>query len=122
MTAKYVKLTNESCYHNGFQFREGLNVDTVSFSTESECCAGGIYFTRMEHFHKWLCYSGQSMMYCWDVIIPDDAKVHHYNTKSKEDRIILSNKRLILEMSELQNESVQIAAVQRTHYTIYSES
>lgn len=56
---KFVKLTNESCCHNGFQFREGLNVDTVPFSTKTECCAGGIYFTTTEHFYEWLDYGGE---------------------------------------------------------------
>lgn len=59
------------------------------------------------------------MKYCWDVTVPDDAKVRHYDTKSKADRIVLSNKRLIRDMPELQNESVQIAAVQQDENAIY---
>ena len=29
----FVKLTNKSCIHNGFEYKEGLNVDKLEFDT-----------------------------------------------------------------------------------------
>ena len=41
---KYFKLTNAKCIHNGFTFKEGLNIDTNPI-TPMECSKDGLYFT-----------------------------------------------------------------------------
>src|SRR5579872_7381968 len=43
-----VKLTNETENHQGFQFADGLNVDTHKFTPFGICAPGGIYFIE-EH-------------------------------------------------------------------------
>ena len=40
----FVKLTNESCIHNGLEFKEGLNKDTMEFNSEKICGPGGYIF------------------------------------------------------------------------------
>lgn len=89
-----VKLTNEECLHNGFQYMAGLNIDT-NFKYDKSCGPDGLYFCRLDDMHKWLNYSSMPMMYVWDVVIPNDAKTIVYKDKLKSDRFILSNKRLI---------------------------
>ena len=62
---KYIKLTNAKCEHNGFKFKEGLNVDTIPI-TKDECTPGGLYFTTLEHIEKWLSYNNCHMYFVWD--------------------------------------------------------
>ena len=51
---KYVKLTNQECCHNNFQFHEGLNIDTIPFTAYGDCKPGGIYFTTPDYISQWL--------------------------------------------------------------------
>lgn len=90
---KFVKLTNGPEIHNGFQFVDGLNIDTVEFNPTSQCCAGGIYFCvkdMTEHWRRNLA----SIFFIRDVTIPDDAQVYCESEKFKADKIILSRRRL----------------------------
>ena len=41
---KFVKLTNENECHNNFQYKDGLNVDTIKFNPTGLCQPGGLYF------------------------------------------------------------------------------
>ena len=40
--------------HNGYQWKDGLNVDPRQFSTKVECGPGGLYFTDLHHIDDWL--------------------------------------------------------------------
>lgn len=84
---KYVKLLYDDLIHNGFQWCEGLNVDVHEFNEREECSQGGLYFVNRENFKPFL----QSHTKIADVEIPPDAKVIHYDDKSKADRVILKN-------------------------------
>lgn len=90
-----VKLTNESCIHNGFEFVEGLNIDVHQFRYDSKCGSDGLYFCNLKDVERWLDYGSRPMVYMWDVTIPDDAKTMVYGDKFKADKFILSNKRSI---------------------------
>lgn len=103
------KLTNESCNHNGFQFKEGLNVDTNAFKHDMECGPDGLYFCREYDADNWLDYRESEMKYVWDVVIPDDARVVIYDKKIKADKFILRNKREII--------NVIISKIRRMIYT-----
>jgi hypothetical protein len=94
-----VKLTNASSCHNGFQFVEGLNVDTNDFKYDEECGPDGLYFCRESDAENWFNYGHSDMKYVWDVIIPDDARVCIYERKIKADKFILSNKRSLATMA-----------------------
>jgi hypothetical protein len=90
-----VKLTYKHNVHNGFEFKEGLNVDKNYLNT-NVCSEGGIYITFEHCFERWLKYNDEPMYWIWDVEVPDDALVYlESDTKIKMDKLILSNKRCI---------------------------
>ncbi|VBB18926.1 hypothetical protein YASMINEVIRUS_1458 [Yasminevirus sp. GU-2018] len=94
---KLIKLTNESCNHNGMQFVEGENVDFNPFQYNHSCGADGIYFCTLSDVEKWLDYTSAPMVWMWDVTIPANAKTAIYSKKLKTDRLILTNKRRIID-------------------------
>lgn len=90
-----VKLTNESCCHNGMTFVEGENVDHNEFKYDHSCGPDGIYFCRLDDMFNWLDYSASPMYWMWDAEVPDGARAVMYNSKLKANRLILTNKRRI---------------------------
>jgi hypothetical protein len=100
----YYKVTNKDEIHNEFQYKTGLNVDTIPFNddpTES-CVKGGLYFTDLDHIIEFFNYG------CWvrEVKIPKDAKVikDPDGNKWRADKIILGRRYSIEEyIKELWN-------------------
>ena len=92
---KFVKLTSETENHNGFQFNDGLNVDTMSFNPFGTCLAGGIYFTDIQKAYMWFKYNASVMKYFRDVTIPDDARVYIEENKFKADKMLLGPRNVI---------------------------
>ena len=90
---KFYKLTNESECHNNFQFKDGLNVDTIKFNPLGECYPGGLYFTELNKISCWISYI--DIMYIREVEIIDDSVVKIEQNKFKTDKFILKNKQLI---------------------------
>ena len=88
----FIKLTNETENHNGFQFVDGLNIDILPFDTTYGCSPGGIYFTDIENAHMWIEYGADTMYHMRYVIIPNDARVYVEADKFKTDKLILSPK------------------------------
>ena len=91
----FVKLTNKDCIHNGYEYREGINIIDEPFNNEKICDKGGLYFCRQKDFAKWIEYNDNHMYWIWDVVILDDAKIVDMDDKLKTDKFILSNKRCI---------------------------
>jgi hypothetical protein len=87
----FVKLTNREENHNGFQFKTGLNVDTVPFNS-LECSAGGIYFIEEKDMAAWVRYRSMNMVYYRYVSLPEDSIVYIGKCKYKADKMILSEK------------------------------
>ena len=58
-----VKLTVENNCHNGFQYKEGLNVlnNDEPFNSDPECGPGGLYCCFKEDFGMWVNYGGKRM-------------------------------------------------------------
>ena len=105
---RFVKLTNEEENHNDYQFKDGLNIDTVPFYTKLNCYAGGIYFCKFNNFVNWISYGSKIMYYMRNVIIPDDALVfEESNGKYKSNKIILSEKSIIFEVKEIYLEAIR---------------
>ena len=104
---QFVKLTNIDENHNGYQFKDGLNVDTIPFSTQRDCSPGGIYFCRIDNFVKYLKYGTKTMHFIRFVTIPDDAKVFQEHDKYKSDKIILSERYNIFENEKICLEAVK---------------
>lgn len=63
---KYFKIFNEEDNHNGFQYQDGLNVDTLPFASEGSCVQGGFYFSGVGNILKFLDYGN----YIREVEIP----------------------------------------------------
>jgi hypothetical protein len=95
---KYIKILSESLYHNGFQYKEGLNIDTVPFNPSGSCLGGGLYFTIMDNLLQYM-FMGPKIA---DVEIPPDSRVYlePCGTKWKADKIIITNIRHIGNMTE----------------------
>ena len=92
---KYYKIISEDHIHNGYTYKEGLNVldKEEEFNPSGDCEPGGFYFAREDIF-AFLDYG------CWlyEVEIPADGRVYENpgNPKKwKADKIILKNKRRI---------------------------
>ena len=90
---KFVKLTTETENHNGFQFKTGLNIDTVTFDPSGECQPGGIYFCEIDKFYQWISYNDKICVNYREVTMPDDAKVYIETNKFKADKINLGEKK-----------------------------
>ncbi len=95
----FVKLTNKDEIHNRFQFKTGLNIDTIPFNPKGECQPGGLYFTDKQKLAIWLNYADEDMYYVREVSLPDDAYVYEESDKFKANKMILSEKEMIGEMS-----------------------
>ena len=92
---KFVKLTTETENHNGFQFKTGLNIDTLQFSPVGECKAGGLYFCEYDEISQWYSYGDKHCIYYREVKLPDDASVYTEYDKYKTDKFILSERKKI---------------------------
>ena len=114
-TNKFVKLTNELENHNNYQFKTGLNVDSIPFNPLGECQPGGIYFCSFKKIPMWLYYTNKPMVYVRLVTIPDDAFVWIEEDKFKADRMILSKRQKIADLEEWKDESYCLEAVKQ-HY------
>lgn len=66
------KLTNEDENDSGYQYKDGLNKDTLLINEKGECSKGGLYFIELNKIGKWL------ILCKWirKVIIPNDAVVY----------------------------------------------
>lgn len=82
----YYKIVNAEKKHHGFEFKDGLNVDTVPFNALGSCEAGGIYFSNAEYIFNFLDYG----VYLCLVEIPEDALVYEEDNKMKVDKLVLT--------------------------------
>ena len=66
----YYKITNKDENHYGFQYKDGLNVLIEPFNDDpyDSCCAGGLYFTDIEHVPGFADYG----CYLREVFLPKD--------------------------------------------------
>jgi len=89
----FIKIFNRDDCHHGFQFHDGLNVDTVPFNPNGTCQPGGLYFTTKKHVCEFLDFGS----FVREVTVPDDAIVYHEDRKSKADRLFLHERRSLAE-------------------------
>ena len=85
---KFYKVLNDSLCHNGFIYKEGLNVDTHPFTPTGTCSAGGLYFCEEDKLINYLFDYGS---FYATVSIPNDALVYKEENKFKTSRLILHN-------------------------------
>jgi hypothetical protein len=107
---KYVKVLNESLNHYGFQYKLGLNEDTIPFNPTGSCEPGGLYFTDFDSFVSFL--SRGTLIA--DVEVPDGELIYtdpEDRDNFKAHRIIISNIRPIKDLTEWQNQEFCLKAV-----------
>ena len=78
-------IVNEKFIHFSFEYKNGLNIDTLEFQPKSSCIGSGLYFTELNNLPKWFIMGN----YICKVIIPNDAYVYIEINKFKADKIIL---------------------------------
>ena len=83
----YYKILPEGLNCKGFQYQEGLNIDTKEITPYK--CDNGLHFSDAEHILHF-CNYGSVIA---EVEIPEDAIVYHFDDKSNADKIILKNLR-----------------------------
>ena len=115
---KLVKLTNDWENHNGYQFQTGLNIDSIPFNPEGQCQAGGIYFCSLGKIPMWLNYADRPMIYVRWVTIPDDGLIWVEEDKFKADRLILSERRKIVDLEEWEDPVFCLEAVKQDGYAL----
>lgn len=49
----YIKWVSKNMKNKDLQLKVGLNIDNIPFNTSDGCCAGGIYYCRIEDFAYW---------------------------------------------------------------------
>ncbi len=94
----YYKITNKNENHNRFQYHDGLNQldeSTEQFNSNPimSCCPGGLYFTTLEHIHKFYCHG----CHLREVTLPTDNPKFKMvkdpqNDKWRANMIILGDK------------------------------
>jgi hypothetical protein len=114
----FVKLTNESEIHNGFQFQTGENVDTIKFDPTGECKPGGLYFCEIYKLLQWINLGYNKMIYCRYVTITDDAQVYVEKDKFKADKFILSERIKVEDIDVWENEDYCRFAVKNYDYAL----
>jgi hypothetical protein len=111
MQPKYVKLTAQNNSHNNFLFQEGLNTDHLPLN-DKECEAGGLYFTDMDNWTKWIDYSEEYIMYwIWDCEPVGEIitfKDNNSRIKYKAQSFILSNPRCIWTDFDFQLSAIKV--------------
>jgi hypothetical protein len=85
---KLYKLFNKDENHHGFQYKTGLNIDTIPFNPKGKCQPGGLYFSDCFNILNHLCY--YNIYWIAEILLPDDVRVYIEDDKYKADKIILS--------------------------------
>lgn len=93
----FYKVLSSNLKHWNFQYRLGLNVDTIPFNPTGKCQPGGLYYATKEHIAKFLGFG----CFIAEIYIPDDAKIYKdpNGDKFKADRIIIKSITPIRKMS-----------------------
>jgi hypothetical protein len=55
----YVKLTTKNCIHNGYEYKEGLNILDGEFNNKKICGSGGLYYCHKKDISRWVSYNGK---------------------------------------------------------------
>ncbi len=110
---KFYRLTNEVECHHGFQYKTGLNIDTIPFNPQGECEPGGLYFFREDQLNEMSRYLfNSSPVWIREVTFPPDAKIWKMDGKYKADKFILGERKSIYDDDVVpKNELLKFAAM-----------
>ena len=90
---KYWRLTNKKECPRGFQYKDGLNVDTQPFNPTGSCKPGGLYFFSDAQLANYQLYV-KDPVWIRQVTFPPDAQIYVEKGKYKADKFILSERSL----------------------------
>jgi hypothetical protein len=115
-TNKYVKILHESMKHKGFKYQLGLNTDHIPFNPFGSCGPGGLYFTDLANFYKFLDHGTLIA----DVEVPEDVEIYADpdGDKWKSPSIIISNVRSIKDLPQWKDLAFWVGAVQQDGYAL----
>ena len=93
MNKTYYKITNAKENHNGFQYKDGLNILIEEFNDnpEAHCCTGGLYFTDAKNIFEFLDYG----VYLREIMLPvenPDFKMVKDENKYRANMIVLGKR------------------------------
>lgn len=91
------KITNLEENHNGFQFKNGINVDHLDFDPTEACKKGGIYFCQLSNIFEWINYGKIKGHYIRTVTVDFNEDIYVEYNKFKAKKIHLENRVLISE-------------------------
>ena len=88
----YHKITNETENHNGYQYKDKMNILAEPFVETRSCCPGGLYFTDIRYILEFLIYG----IYLREIILPINDKnfkmVKDGENKWRSNKVILGTK------------------------------
>ena len=82
----YFKILADDLCHNGFQYKEGLNVDTNIFD-ETPSCGGGLFFSDEKNIIEFCNYGNKIAV----VTVPEGKQIVKVNNKFKSHSVIISD-------------------------------
>ncbi len=119
---KYVKILHESMQHRGFKYKLGSNTDHIPFNPSGSCEPGGLYFTDINNFYKFLDYGTLIA----DVKVPEGVEIYadpdrdnSQPYKWKAPSIVISNVRSIKDLPQWNDYAFWLAAVQENGRDLY---
>lgn len=88
----FYKVTNRNENHNGFQYKDGLNILDKEFDNiqENICSPNGLYFTTFDNIYRFIDYG----VHIREVYVPVEAQyvVDIHGCKYRSDMIVLGKK------------------------------
>jgi len=81
----FYKMLNCTLIHNGFVYEYGKNEDTLPFNPSGQCCAGGLYFTILDHLLSF----GSPDNFVGKIYIDDDEDVWCEKNKFKVHKLVV---------------------------------
>ena len=101
----YYKITNESEIHNGYEYRDGLNILKEEFNNDpnASCVKGGFYFTDFNNICKFYHYGINIRIIKLPITDPDFKITKDISgDKWRSNKIILCEKYSLLDPSTYQ--------------------
>lgn len=96
MLVSYFKITNLREVHNGYVYTDGLNILDKPFEEVGSCVPGGLYFTTIDHIHKFYHYGCNLREISLPKNLPDFKMVPDGN-KFRANKIILGKSYSLLD-------------------------
>ena len=84
---KFYKFLNDNLTHYDFEYKLGLNVDTLPFNPIGYCSEGGLYFCEKSKCRWFWNQYGTKLAF---IEIPDNARIYVEEDKFKSDKIVIT--------------------------------